>query len=177
MYRQGDGKLTFAKEEDRGYIDSLNFKSELTPLKWEYDAVNPDICVIYLNTPLRNGDRVRITTPFKVKIPSGEISRMGHIGQSYQITQWYPKPAVYDKNGWNAIPYLNQGEFYSEYGSYDVSITLPKNYIVGATGDLHNRPRHQRSRIKMLTAGQIGYKKRTSASCAACNGRARAGST
>jgi len=139
LYRQGDGKLTFAKEEDRGYIDSLNFKSEGTPLKWEYDAENPDICVIYLNTPLRNGDRIRITTPFKVKIPSGEISRMGHIGQSYQITQWYPKPAVYDKNGWNAIPYLNQGEFYSEYGSYDVSITLPKNYIVGATGDLQTK--------------------------------------
>jgi hypothetical protein len=139
LYRQGDAKLSFAKEENRGYIDSLNFKSEGTPLKWEFDAVNPDICVIYLNTPLRNGDRVRITTPFKVKIPSGEISRMGHIGQSYQITQWYPKPAVYDKNGWNAIPYLNQGEFYSEYGSYDVSITLPKNYIVGATGDLQTK--------------------------------------
>lgn len=136
LFRQGDAKLSFEKEENRGYIDSLNFKSEGVPLKWEYDAENSDICVIYLNTPLRNGDRVRITTPFKVKIPSGEISRMGHIGQSYQITQWYPKPAVYDKNGWNAIPYLNQGEFYSEYGSYDVSITLPKNYIVGATGDL-----------------------------------------
>lgn len=139
LYRQGNAKMSFEKEENRGYIDSLNFKSEGTPLKWEYDAENPDICVIYLNTPLRNGDRVRITTPFKVKIPSGEISRMGHIGQSYQITQWYPKPAVYDKNGWNAIPYLNQGEFYSEYGSYDVSITLPKNYIVGATGDLQTK--------------------------------------
>ncbi|MEN9988758.1 MAG: hypothetical protein RLZZ585_1797 [Bacteroidota bacterium] len=139
LYRQGDGKLTFAKEEDKGFIDSLDFKSEGVKLKWEYDVENPDICVIYLNTPLRNGDRVRINTPFKVKIPSGEISRMGHIGQSYQITQWYPKPAVYDKNGWNAIPYLNQGEFYSEYGSYDVSITLPKNYIVGATGDLQTK--------------------------------------
>ncbi|MFM6934854.1 MAG: M1 family aminopeptidase [Flavobacteriales bacterium] len=139
LYRQGDGKLTFAKAEDKGYIDSLNFKSEGTPLKWEYDVKNQDICIIYLNTPLKNGDRVRITTPFKVKIPSGEISRMGHIGQSYQITQWYPKPAVYDKNGWNAIPYLNQGEFYSEYGTYDVSITLPKNYVVGATGDLQTK--------------------------------------
>lgn len=139
LYRQGDGKLTFAKAEDKGFIDSLDFKSESVKLKWEYDAENQDICIIYLNTPLKNGDRVRITTPFKVKIPSGEISRMGHIGQSYQITQWYPKPAVYDKNGWNAIPYLNQGEFYSEYGSYDVSITLPKNYIVGATGDLQTK--------------------------------------
>jgi hypothetical protein len=108
-------------------------------LRWEYDAENPDICVIYLNKPLQSGERMKISTPFKVKLPSGSISRMGHIGQSYQITQWYPKPAVFDKNGWNAIPYLNQGEFYSEYGTYDVSITLPKNYIVGATGDLQTK--------------------------------------
>jgi len=136
LYRQGDGKLTFAKEEDKGFIDSLDFQSEGMKLRWEYDAENPDICVIYLNKPLQSGERMKISTPFKVKLPSGSISRMGHIGQSYQITQWYPKPAVFDKNGWNAIPYLNQGEFYSEYGTYDVSITLPKNYIVGATGNL-----------------------------------------
>src|SRR5258706_1293944 len=61
---------------------------------------------------------------------------MGHIGESYQISQWYPKPAVYDMYGWHPIPYLDQGEFYSEFGSFDVSITLPKNYVVGATGDL-----------------------------------------
>ena len=139
LYRQGDGKLTFAKEEDKGFIDSLDFQSEGMKLRWEYDAENPDICVIYLNKPLQSGERMKISTPFKVKLPSGSISRMGHIGQSYQITQWYPKPAVFDKNGWNAIPYLNQGEFYSEYGSYDVSITLPKNYIVGATGDLQTK--------------------------------------
>ena len=63
---------------------------------------------------------------------------MGHIGQSYQITQWYPKPAVYDKTGWHPFPYLDQGEFYSEFGTFDVSITLPKNYVVGATGDLQD---------------------------------------
>jgi hypothetical protein len=71
-----------------------------------------------------------------VKLPLGEVSRMGHIEQTYQITQWYPKPAVYDEKGWHPMPYLNQGEFYSEYGSFDVSITLPENYTVGATGDL-----------------------------------------
>ncbi|HRH39056.1 MAG TPA: M1 family metallopeptidase, partial [Flavobacteriales bacterium] len=60
--------------------------------------------------------------------------RLGHTKQAYYITQWYPKPAVFDRTGWHAIPYLTQGEFYSEYGAFDVTITLPKNYVVGATG-------------------------------------------
>jgi len=138
-YKDGEKQLRFGKEEDKGGIDSLDFKSNGQKLNWEYDPTHIDICVITLNTPLKSGERVRISTPFKVKIPSGEISRLGHIDESYQITQWYPKPAVYDKNGWNAIPYLNQGEFYSEFGSFDVSITLPKNYVVGATGDLQTQ--------------------------------------
>ncbi|NTW24448.1 MAG: M1 family metallopeptidase, partial [Lentimicrobium sp.] len=79
-----------------------------------------------------------ITTPFRVKIPKGITSRLGHIGESYQISQWYPKPAVYDNNGWHPMSYLDQGEFYSEFGSFDVSITLPSNYVVGATGNLQN---------------------------------------
>jgi hypothetical protein len=100
-----------------------------------------------LSTPLKPGEKIVVSTPFKVKIPSGEISRMGFVEESYQITQWYPKPAVFDTDGWHAMPYLTQGEFYSEYGSFDVSITLPKNYVVGATGDLQTA-----SEIEFLTA-------------------------
>ena len=85
--------------------------------------------------PLAPGESLEYATPFRVQLPSGKISRLGHIGESYQITQWYPKPAVYDRDGWHEMPYLNQGEFYSEFGSFDVKITLPKNYVVGATGD------------------------------------------
>ncbi|MBI9052918.1 MAG: M1 family metallopeptidase [Bacteroidales bacterium] len=123
----------------RGYIDSLDFKINNQPVKWEYDQEHIDICKIYLNEPLESGQKIIITTPFHVKIPRGTVSRLGHVGQSYQITQWYPKPAVYDKYGWHQMPYLNMGEFYSEFGSFDVTITLPKNYVVGATGDLQNK--------------------------------------
>ncbi|MDP4717070.1 MAG: M1 family metallopeptidase [Flavobacteriales bacterium] len=121
--------------ENKGYIDSLDFKVNGVKASWEYDGANIDICKLLLASPLQPGQSITITTPFRVKIPSGSISRLGHIGQSFQITQWYPKPAVYDRNGWHQMPYLTQGEFYSEFGSYDVSITLPKNYILGATGD------------------------------------------
>ncbi len=130
--------LYLSDEEDLGYIDSLAFSSNGKLLEWENYLDYEDVIILYLSEPLFPGERVTISTPFRVKIPSGNISRLGHIGQSYQITQWYPKPAVFDRTGWHPMPYLNQGEFYSEYGSFDVNITLPKNYVVGATGDLVN---------------------------------------
>lgn len=136
QYNSGEDLLVYGPDSIKGVIDSLDFTVNGTKVALEYDPKNPDIAKLMLPVPLRSGDHVTVATPFRVKIPSGEISRLGHVGQSYQITQWYPKPAVFDKNGWNPIPYLNQGEFYSEYGAYDVSITLPKNYVVGATGDL-----------------------------------------
>lgn len=134
----GETNFYYSKEEDRGYIDQLDFRVDGKPVKWELLKDSIDICKMYLNEPLKSGARITITTPFHVKIPSGLFSRLGHIGQSYQITQWYPKPAVYDRHGWNYMPYLNQGEFYSEFGSFDVSITLPQNYVLGATGDMVN---------------------------------------
>jgi len=135
-----DGSTRFyhADENELGYIDELNFTSNGETLEWEYDLNNEDVCRVFLLEPLLPGESIKISTPFHVKIPKGIFSRLGHMGQSYQITQWYPKPAVYDKNGWHQMPYLDQGEFYSEYGTFDVKITLPKNYVVGATGDLVN---------------------------------------
>ncbi|MBL4657301.1 MAG: M1 family metallopeptidase, partial [Flavobacteriales bacterium] len=132
----GDADLYYASEEWRGYIDGLAFKVDGQEVKWELDSNNIDICKIFLNSPLPSGGKIEISTPFLVKFPRGIYSRLGHIGESYQVTQWYPKPAVYDKSGWHQMPYLDQGEFYSEFGTYDVFITLPKNYRVGSTGDL-----------------------------------------
>jgi len=138
MMEDGETQLFFAKEESRGYIDSLNFKSNNELLKCIFHPQFIDVCKLALNNPLLPGASIIITTPFRVKIPTASISKLGHTGQAYAISQWYPKPAVYDKFGWHAMPYLNQGEFFSEYGSFEVNITLPKNYVVGATGDLQN---------------------------------------
>lgn len=136
LARDGNYFLYYSKNKDRGYIDSLQFKVDGVATTFEYYQNFEDIARIALSKPIPPKGKAIVSTPFRVKIPSGTISRLGHIGESYQITQWYPKPAVYDKNGWNPIPYLTQGEFYSEFGSFDVKITLPENYTVGATGDL-----------------------------------------
>ncbi|HXD91892.1 MAG TPA: M1 family peptidase, partial [Bacteroidia bacterium] len=142
--KQGSRSFYFTKEQDRGYIDSLDFKTDNQSLKIEYDKNNPDICKVFLKQALAPGEKTTITTPFKVKIPSATISRLGHDNQAYYITQWYPKPAVYDASGWNQMPYLDQGEFYAEFGSFDVSITLPKNYVLAATGDRYDNEEEEK---------------------------------
>ena len=134
----GNTDFYYAHDSLRGYIYDLDFKINNKKIKWQLDSENIDIAKLTLNAPLLPHQTIEISTPFKVKIP-GTFSRLGHKGQSYQITQWYPKPAVYDKTGWHAFPYLDQGEFYSEIGNFKVSITLPKNYVVGATGNLQTK--------------------------------------
>jgi hypothetical protein len=137
MLENGKTAFWYSKPQQRGFMDRLNFKLNGEVCKWQFTDTSNEICKVLLNTPLKPGEKVTIFTPFRVKIPE-TFSRLGHIGQSYQITQWYPKPAVFDKYGWHPFPYLDQGEFYSEFGSFDVSITLPENYIVGSTGDLQD---------------------------------------
>lgn len=138
LLTNGVTKMYYAKSEDLGFIDSLNFRVDDKLVKWEYDKEHIDICKLILNQPLNPNDTIIISTPFYVKLPSANISRLGHINQAYAITQWYPKPAVFDKQGWHQMPYLNQGEFFSEFGKFEVDITLPKNYVLAATGDRLN---------------------------------------
>ena len=146
---KGKEKL-FKDPQLKGAIDSLDFKVDDSQIQWHLLPGQPDICQLLLNKPLYPGDTLHITTPFHVKIPKGVTSRLGHIGESYQISQWYPKPAVYDKDGWHQMQYLDQGEFYSEFGNFDVSITLPSNYTVGATGNLQNE--RETERLNQLAA-------------------------
>lgn len=125
-------------ESSRGYIDSLNFIVNEQPVELILCDNNIDIGIIYLKEPLLPQDTINISTSFYVKIPAVS-SRLGQEDGTYCITQWYPKPAVYDKNGWNQMPYLDMGEFYSEFGNIEVNISLPDDYIVAATGNLQNK--------------------------------------
>ena len=135
VLENGSTKFYFSNADKRGYINRLDFKVNGNTAKTEDHPQHQDIIKLILPEPLAPKANIKIETPFHVKLPYA-FSRGGHIDQAYQITQWYPKPAVYDWKGWHPIPYLDQGEFYAEFGNYEVQITLPGNYIVAATGDL-----------------------------------------
>ncbi|MEO5942232.1 MAG: M1 family metallopeptidase [Ferruginibacter sp.] len=146
LLENGRTDFYFSDEKDRGYINRLNFKVDNIPAGLEDHPEHQDIVKLLLPTPLVPGNKIDIETAFHVKLPYN-FSRGGHVDNSYQLTQWYPKPAVYDKKGWHEMPYLDQGEFYSELGNYSVSVTMPAGYIVAATGNLQKETKNGNTKI------------------------------
>ncbi len=131
--------FALSPESEKGYIDSLNFKVNDHIIKWEYVNKSHEIAKLILDRPLLPNGSIEISTPFFVKLPF-LVSRMGYDDDgNISITQWYPKPAVYDRYGWHTFPYYDMGEFYSEFGNFNVSITVPENFVVAATGNLQTQ--------------------------------------
>ncbi len=131
--QQGNTDFYFSDESQRGYIHRLRFSTGNSLLQTEPHPEHIDILKVILPNPLAPGDSIQLETPFQVKLPYA-FSRSGYKNNRFAITQWYPKPAVYDQNGWHPMPYLDQGEFYSEFGKYEVTITTNDSLVVAATG-------------------------------------------
>ncbi|MDI6807868.1 MAG: M1 family aminopeptidase, partial [Candidatus Eisenbacteria bacterium] len=83
------------------------------------------------------GETVLFEITFKGRIPE-HLIRMGRRGRDFNIAQWYPKICVYDLRGWHKDQYIGQGEFYGDFGTFDVSLTLPGTFLVAHTGTLTN---------------------------------------
>jgi hypothetical protein len=115
-------------------------------------AENGTMLRVELDRPLAPGGRAELELAYRFEVPEHGSDRMGREpfpgGWLYEVAQWYPRLAVYDDvRGWNTEQYLGQGEFYLEYGDFDVSITVPRSFVVAATGTLANA-------VEVLTAGQ-----------------------
>lgn len=97
----------------------------------------------FLPRTVATGDSIVFEIDWSFRVPPAGAPRTGWEdalgGRVFTVAQWYPQVATYDDvSGWNVTPYREQGEFYLEYGDFDVSITLPAGYTVGATGELAN---------------------------------------
>ena len=89
------------------------------------------------------GGKIQFRIDFSFISPDYGSDRMGiqpsKNGKIFTIAQWYPRMCVYDDVlGWNTIPYTGPGEFYLEYGDFDVKITTPAAMVVVASGELLN---------------------------------------
>jgi hypothetical protein len=135
------GKLDFqrARMSNLGGLSGLLFTSSDNEARLDIDSNNIDIGWIMLSKPLLPGESIHVSSPYTLKIPVS-FSRLGRTGDSYQLTQWYPHIAVLDENGWNMMPYLDQGEYFNDFADYDVMIETPAGYTVAATGITSSTP-------------------------------------
>ena len=76
---------------------------------------------------------IEVEVEWTAKIPR-PFARTGYVDDYYFIAQWFPKLGVLEDRGWNTHQFHAATEFYSDYGVYDVRITVPRGFVVGATG-------------------------------------------
>lgn len=109
----------------------------------EYEIYDTRMKVL-LPKPLESdGGELSLKIDFSFLSPYYGSDRMGIVetknGKIYSIAQFHPRMCVYDDlNGWNTLPYIGQGEFYLEYGDFNISITAPSDHIVLCSGELLN---------------------------------------
>jgi hypothetical protein len=79
------------------------------------------------------GETVRLAVSWRAQIPR-TFARTGRIGQYFFVAQWFPKLGVFEGDGWGARQFFANTEFYADFGRYDVRLTVPRGWVVGATG-------------------------------------------
>ena len=132
-----------------GFFEGAGYDLSNLRIQRNGETTTPDTLVdgtrmrVALSEPLASGDSLQLSFDFAFTLPKYGADRHGRLqvdqGTVYQFAQWYPRMYVYDDvHGWNPLPYLGQGEYYLEYGSFNVNVTVPRDMIVAATGRLQN---------------------------------------
>ena len=113
-------------------IDAARIQGVSVVPEYPY-APDSTIAAFRLPQPLPPGGNIVVEIEWQAR-PSTLPRRQGRQGRRYDFAQWYPRVAVYDRGGWQAHPLYPAGEFYGEFGSYDVVFDLPEDQVIGSTG-------------------------------------------
>ena len=135
---------TNVKDGDWGWIDVENIRlADGTDLTAAMQFMTPDepvhaddqtVMRVKLPNPLKPGETLKLELKFKARIPK-TIRRSGYYHNGYFIGQWFPKPGVYQEGkGWNCHQYHLNSEFFADFARFQVHITVPREYVVGAAG-------------------------------------------
>jgi hypothetical protein len=147
------GHLTGVSGHTDGYhFDNVSIEYKGKTFKADY-IINDTRMQIRLPQALSSKEKIDIHIKYNYSIPGTFGNRTDFFstknGKIYEIAQWYPRMCVYDDlHGWDALPFLGSGEFYSEYGDFDYTITVPAGVIVAGSGELQNEK-------EVLSATQI----------------------
>ena len=129
-------------EDDYVGIEITRLDVNGTPADWQEYVT---IAKVILPKPLKPNTSTTLDIDWSFAMPTEASMRMGYDdsyedGPVWELAQWFPTPCVYDDVfGWNTFPYIGRGEFYTNFGDYDVEITVPNNHVVLASGSLHNQ--------------------------------------
>ncbi|PYO91133.1 MAG: hypothetical protein DMD66_00545 [Gemmatimonadetes bacterium] len=121
----------------------------------------PDSTIAHwrLPRPLAPGDSLVVDIAWQAR-PSTLPRRQGRQGRRFDFAQWYPKVVVYDKYGWEDHPLYPAGEFYGEFASYDVTLDLAADQVVGATGvPVEGDPGWEKAAVGAVASGGIDYQR------------------
>ncbi len=132
-----ESRIAALAEDEIGYLKVNHLEQNGQQLSYE---LSETILEVKLAQPISPGASATFAMGFKGQVPI-QIRRSGRFnlgGVDYSMAQWYPKLAEYDEMGWHTTPYVGR-EFYAPWGDYEVKITIDKDYVVAATGDLQNK--------------------------------------
>jgi len=117
-----------------GTVSPIDLTDEVTYIA--PDDGNPDdetVLLVPLPQPISPGNTIRVELEWTSRVPR-TFARTGAISDYFFIAQWFPKIGVLENTGWNCHQFHAATEFFSDYGVYDVRITIPTGWVVGATG-------------------------------------------
>lgn len=133
--RVGD-RISKLKPDEIGYHKIDRLTQDGSSLEYH---VQGTVLEVNLARPILPGGKAEFLMDFHSQVPL-QVRRSGRDnvqGIDYSMTQWYPKMAEYDQEGWHSDPYVGR-EFYGVWGDFDVKISIDKKYVLGGTGYLQN---------------------------------------